>query len=80
MTVSFSSFSYPIDKSYFVGIIFNAYREMRNNTADLKMGTKVINAVVSPPPGNELEEHVEMTFEKRIVSNKVMIFLHACMD
>jgi hypothetical protein len=42
---------------------------MRNNTGNLKMGTKVINAAVSPRPSDELEEPVEMTFEKNIVSN-----------
>ena len=41
---------------------------MRNNTGDLNMGTKVINAVVSPRPSDKLEEPVEMTFEKNIVS------------
>ena len=41
---------------------------MRNNTGDLNMGTKVINAVVSPRPSDKLEEPVEMTFEKKIVS------------
>ena len=63
---------FALDKSYFVGIIFKAYREMRNNTGDLNMGTKVINAVVSPRPGDELEDPVEMTFEKNIVSNGII--------
>jgi hypothetical protein len=44
---------------------------MRNNTGDLNMGTKVISAVVSPRPSDELEEPVEMTFEKNIVSTKM---------
>ena len=42
---------------------------MRNNTGGLNMGTKVINAVVSPRPSHELEDPVEMTFEKYVVSN-----------
>ena len=58
------------DKSYFVGIIFNAYREMKSKTGGLNMGTKVINAVVSPRPSDELQDPVEMTFEKNIVSSK----------
>ena len=41
---------------------------MRNNTGDLEVGTKVINAAVSPSPSDELDEAVEMTFEKNIVS------------
>ena len=41
---------------------------MRNNTGNLKMGTKVINAAVSPRPSDYLGEPVEMTFEKNIVS------------
>ena len=55
-------------KSYFVGIIFKAYREMKNNTGKLDMGTKVINAIVEPPPSNNLLEPVEMLFKKNIVS------------
>ena len=55
-------------KAYFVGIIFKAYREMRNNTGDFEMGTKVINAAVSPSPSDELDEPVEMMFKKNIVS------------
>ena len=31
------------------------------------MGSKVINAVVSPPPSANLEDPVEMTFEKNWV-------------
>ena len=42
---------------------------MRNNTGGLNMGSKVINAVVSPRPSDELKDPVEMTFEKNIVSN-----------
>ena len=61
-------FSFIPDKSYFVGIVFKAYREMRNNSGDLNLGTKVINAVVSPRPSDELEDPVEMTFKKNIVS------------
>ena len=45
---------------------------MRNNTGDLTMGSKVINAVVSPPPSDDLEEPVEMTFEKNIVRKKII--------
>ncbi len=41
---------------------------MKNNTGDLKIGTKVINAIVSPSPSGDLDEPVEMTFEKNIVS------------
>ena len=55
-------------KAYFVGMIFKPYREMKNNTGDLKIGTKVINAIVSPPPSGDLDKPVEMTFEKNIVS------------
>lgn len=55
-------------KSYFIGIIFNAYREMRKNSGNLEIGTKVINAIVSPPTSDNLSEPVEMTFQKRIVS------------
>ena len=41
------------------------------------MGTKVINAVVSPRPSDDLGEPVEMTFEKNIVSTKMnRSFLH----
>ena len=36
------------------------------------MGTKVINAVVSPRPSDELDDPVEMTFEKNIVSNPII--------
>jgi hypothetical protein len=43
---------------------------MRNNTGDLNIGSKVLNAAVSPPPSDQLEEPVEMTFEKNIVSNE----------
>jgi hypothetical protein len=68
--MSFTGISFLLspDKAYFVGIIFKAYREMRNNTGDLKMGTKVINAIVSPSPSDDLDEPVEMTFEKNAVS------------
>ena len=65
------------DKSYFVGIIFKAYREMRNNTGGLSMGTKVINAVVSPCPGDELQDPVEMSFEKNIVSYSITFLLQS---
>mgnify|MGYP002804008139 FL=1 len=57
--------------AYFVGIIFKPYREMKNNTGGLKLGTKVINAVVSPPPRYVLDEPVEMTFEKNIVDKSL---------
>ena len=60
-------FSIP-EKAYFVGIIFKAYREMRNNAGDLTLGTKVINAIVKPPPSDLLDEPVTMIFEKNIVS------------
>ena len=60
-------FSIP-EKAYFVGIIFKAYREMRNHTGDLTLGTKVINAIVKPPPSDLLDEPVTMIFEKNIVS------------
>jgi hypothetical protein len=50
---------------------------MRNKTGNLNMGTKVINAVVSPRPSDDLGEPVEMTFEKNIVSTKMnRSFLH----
>jgi hypothetical protein len=29
---------------------------MRNNTGDFEMGTKVINAAVSPPPSDDLDD------------------------
>ena len=61
-----------IGKSYFVGIIFKAYREMRNKTGDFKMGTKVINAAVSPPPRKTLADPVKMTFKKNIVSHYML--------
>ena len=57
-------FPIPIDKAYFVGIIFKAYREMRNNTGGLTMGTKVINAIVTPSPSKNLDDPIKMTFEK----------------
>ena len=41
---------------------------MKNKTGGLKLGTKVINAVVSPSPSHVLDEPVEMTFEKNTVS------------
>ena len=41
---------------------------MRSDSGDLNLGTKVINAVVSPSPNDKLEDPVEMTFEKNIVS------------
>ena len=41
---------------------------MRNNTGNLAMGSKVINAIVTPLPSKSLEDPVEMTFEKTIVS------------
>ncbi|XP_028396991.1 adhesion G-protein coupled receptor D1-like isoform X2 [Dendronephthya gigantea] len=58
-------------KAYFVGIIFKAYREMRNKTGNFKMGTKVINAVVSPPPRKTLADPVEMTFKKNIIGETI---------
>ena len=41
---------------------------MRKDNGDLNLGTKVINAVVSPRPSDDLEYPVEMTFKKIIVS------------
>ena len=41
---------------------------MRKDSGDLNLGTKVINAVVSPRPSDDLEYPVEMTFKKIIVS------------
>ncbi|XP_028396995.1 adhesion G-protein coupled receptor D1-like [Dendronephthya gigantea] len=58
-------------KAYFVGIIFKAYREMRNKTGNFTMGTKVINAAVSPPLRKTLADPVEMTFKKNIISETV---------
>ncbi|XP_046844031.1 adhesion G protein-coupled receptor E3-like isoform X3 [Xenia sp. Carnegie-2017] len=51
-------------QSYFVGIIFKAYREMRENTGALRLGTKVINAKVSPAPSRNLVKPIEMLFKK----------------
>ncbi|XP_046844026.1 adhesion G-protein coupled receptor D1-like [Xenia sp. Carnegie-2017] len=59
-----SVFGSESDQSYFVGIIFKAYREMRENTTGSTVGTKVINARVSPSPSANLVEPVEMLFEK----------------
>ncbi|XP_028396989.1 adhesion G-protein coupled receptor D1-like [Dendronephthya gigantea] len=58
-------------KAYFVGIIFKPYREMRNKTGNFRMGTKVINAVVSPPPRKTLADPVEMTFKKNIIGETI---------
>ena len=44
---------------------------MSNNTGASTLGTKVINAVVEPPPSKNLKDPVKMTFEKTTVSGNV---------
>ena len=63
----YSVFSFK-GRAYFVGIIFKPYQEMKSNTGDLKLGTKVINAIISPPPKEHLKEPVVMLFKKTLVS------------
>lgn len=41
---------------------------MRENTGVLRLGTKVINAKVSPAPSRNLVEPIEMLFKKINVS------------
>lgn len=41
---------------------------MRKNSGGLEIGTKVINAAVSPSPRHALSEPVAMMFQKDIVS------------
>lgn len=45
---------------------------MSKNTGASILGTKVINAVVEPPPSKNLKDPVEMTFEKTTVSGYVI--------
>ncbi|XP_028396992.1 adhesion G-protein coupled receptor D1-like [Dendronephthya gigantea] len=58
-------------KAYFVGIIYKAYREMRRNTGGLKIGTKVINAALTPPPRHVFNDPVAMMFEKDIAEKSI---------
>ena len=59
---------FNLDKAYFVGFIFNGAAEMKEETGDgFVMGSRVINAEVSPPPPDVLKEPVLMTFEKLMV-------------
>ena len=68
ITEALETFCLNVGKSYFVGIIFKAYRAMGNDTGNFMIGTKVINAAVSPSPNDVLTDPVEMTFEKNSVS------------